>query len=145
MKNTDFKTNLCTSYEKEYFYSSLLRERPGCIGHLRGAMDKNGIFLTSWDDHHPELKTQAFKDEFDQLIAFLRESVLKNRKTLVNYCYLSDQHILDRDSCGFRVDSYNYAYYVRLNPNPGDYNCYIYAYDRDWRDADLLEKMKEAV
>ena len=144
MKKIDFNAKPVTSYEKEYFYSSLLRKRPGCIGHLRGDLDSNGVFLTSWDDHNPEIKTQAFKEEFDQLVGTLRKGVLKNRKNLVNYCYGGDTFILDRDSCGFRMDSYNYAYYIRLNPNRGEYS-YIYAYDRDWLGNDLLEKMREAI
>ena len=57
--------------EQLYTYSqpTSIASRCGLIGHLRADMDTDGNgFFTTWDDHNTELKTQAFKDEFDEVI-----------------------------------------------------------------------------
>ena len=42
----------------------------GFIGYLRADMDSNGEgFFSTWNDFRKDLKTQAFKDEFDEVIA----------------------------------------------------------------------------
>lgn len=103
-------------------------------------MDRSGNgFFTSWWDHCPELKTQAFKDEFDNLINALRfderyDGIFKNRSSLSRYCYEHKESVFAEDfipQYGFRVDTPEYAYLLRLNPMQGDYNLYIYCYRRE--------------
>ena len=50
--------------ERKYTYSqsSQITAQTGLIGHLRGALETVGSsFLTSWDDHSPQLNTADFK------------------------------------------------------------------------------------
>lgn len=71
----DYVIKIMTPAERSYCYtgSQQLDKQAGCIGHLRGDMDRSGNgFFTSWEDHCGELKTQAFKDEFDDFINALR-------------------------------------------------------------------------
>lgn len=91
----DFEIKIMAPAERNYCYtgSPQIDKLTGCIGHLRGDMDRsgNGLF-TSWWDHCPELKTQAFKDEFDDFINALRfeeryGGIFKNRSSLSRYCY----------------------------------------------------------
>ena len=66
----DYVIKIMTPAERNYCYtdSPQIDKLTGCIGHLRGDMDRSGNgFFTSWWNHCPELKTQAFKDEFDDL------------------------------------------------------------------------------
>ena len=64
----------------------------GCIGHLRADMGHTGTqFFSTWDDHQPKLKTQVFKDEFDQFIHELQKNpeyngILTSRAALYAYC-----------------------------------------------------------
>ena len=91
----DFEIKIMTPAERSYCYtgSQQLDKQTGCIGHLRGDMDRSGNgFFTSWEDHCGELKTQAFKDEFDDFINALRfderyDGIFKNRSSLSRYCY----------------------------------------------------------
>ena len=91
----DFEIKIMAPAERNYCYtdSQQLDKQTGCIGHLRGDMDKSGNgFFTSWEDHCGELKTQAFKDEFDDFINALRfneryDGIFKNRSSLSRYCY----------------------------------------------------------
>jgi hypothetical protein len=52
-----------------YSQSAQIEAQTGCIGHLRADMDSDGKgFFSSWTDHRGDLKTQAFKDEFDEVL-----------------------------------------------------------------------------
>ena len=127
-----------------YSQSAQLEAQTGCIGHLRGYLDGGQSFITSWDDHNRTLKTQAFKDEFDDVIHMLRfhpdyDHILKDRIGPAKYCYSHPScQMQDENSYGIRVDTQQYSYLCRLNPNPGEYNIYIYAYKKDWLDKHLL-------
>ncbi len=113
-------------------------EASGCIGHLRGDMDSNGHgFFTSWDDHQGKLKTESFKAEFDDVVNTLRfddqyGSILKNRSALTSYGYSHPEASFGKGSpdYGVRIDTEKYSYLVRCNPNKGEYNFYVYAYER---------------
>ena len=91
----DYVIRIIIPAERNYCYtgSPQLDKLTGCIGHLRGDMDRSGKgFFTSWEDHCGELKTQAFKDEFDDFINALRfderyDGIFKNRSSLSRYCY----------------------------------------------------------
>lgn len=41
-----------------------------------------------------------------------------------------------------RVNTENYAYFMRLNPNQGEYNLYCYCYRRDWLDRHMKQAEK---
>lgn len=136
--------------ERNYTYSQSqqISMQTGLIGHLRGDMDTDGNgFFTSWDDFRSDLKTQAFKDEFDNVINALRfdeqyGGVLKDRRSLSSYCYQHTESGFDASYCteyAFRADTEKYAYVFRLNPNKGDYNLYCYCYVRDWLDQHITQ------
>lgn len=144
----DYVIKIMAPAERNYCYtdSQQLDKQTGCIGHLRGDMDKSGNgFFTSWWDHCPELKTQAFKDEFDDFINALRfddryGGIFKNRSSLSRYCYEHKESVFAEDfipQYGFRVDTPEHAYLLRLNPMQGDYNLYVYCYRREALDRHL--------
>ena len=43
---------------------------------------------------------------------------------------------------GVRVDTEQYAYLLRLNPNKGDYDLYCYCYERQWLDNHMRKAEK---
>ena len=136
--------------EQKYSYSqsSQIMAQTGSIGHLRGDMDTDGNgFFTSWTDHMAHLKTDAFKQEFNDVIHMLRFNpeyggILKNRTSLMKYCYSHPSCEIGDGKYGIRVDTESYSYMCRLNPSKGDYNFYIYAYKRDWLEHHLMEAQK---
>ena len=109
-----------TSDERLYCYSQSqqLMAQTGCIGHLRGDMGSTGEqFFSTWEDHQGQLKTQEFKDEFDNIINALRfeeahGGVLASRRSLTNYCWdhPDSRLVKGEDDFGFRIDTENYAY-----------------------------------
>lgn len=98
-------------------------------------MDSSGKgFYSTWNDFRTDLKTPAFKGEFDAVINALRfddaySGILKNRDSLARYCYSHpDTSYGNSREYGIRVDTEDHAYYMRLNPHKGEYNLYCYCY-----------------
>ena len=148
----EFLIRPMTTQERMYCYtqSQQIMVQTGCIGHLRGDMGSNGgQFFSSWDDHVTYLKTDEFKDEFDAVINAMRfdketGGVLVSRKELANFCWKHPDARMTpgEDDYGFRVDTENYSYMLRLNPNRGMYNIYCYCYQREWLDRHLAAAAK---
>lgn len=133
----------------EHFYcyaqSQQLSMQTGLIGHLRADMDTNGTgFFSSWFSFRDSLKSDSFKQEFDEVLNELREegNILHNRATLSRLCIKAPESAFNngRNEFGFRVDTEHYSYMMRLNPNKGEYNLYCYCYVRQW----LERHMKQA-
>lgn len=145
----DLDMRALTEKEDKYTFSNSMQISMQCglIGHLRADMDSDGNgFFSSWEDYRKELKTDEFKDEFDNVINSLREEgdILYNRKSLAKYCYSSPQAKMnnEHDYYGGRIDTEKYAYLCRLNPNKGEYNLYCYCYIKDWLDKHIRSAEK---
>ena len=126
-----------TEAEELLFYSDKERDAAlGTIGHLRIDFGRSGEkFNCTWFDHaNSEKNDSHFKESFDIFIDDLRTGVLKSRAEMRKFCYGKDEcrnsHSYTEDCWGFRVLSDRYAYYIRCTPGAGDYECYIYAYDK---------------
>ena len=134
-----------TQPEQKYTYrqSHQLDTQTGCIGYLRGDFGTTGkAFYSSWFDNMAYLKTPEFQAELDQVINALREGsqyggILADRNSLSSACHQSTTPEFGRDEFGFRLNTQDYAYLLRLNPNRGEYNFYIYCYKRDYLDRHI--------
>lgn len=130
-----------------YTQSQEISMKTGFIGHLRADMDSDGFgFYSNWFGFNDSLKTTIFKEEFDDVINSLRdgssEELLKNRGELAKYCMRHQEcSFSNRSEYGIRIDTDDYAYLLRLNPNRGDYNLYAYNYVKKHLDSHL--KMAE--
>ena len=134
-----------TQPEQKYTYrqSHQLDAQTGCIGYLRGDFGTTGReFYSSWFDNMAYLKTPEFQTELDQVINALRENpqyggILTDRSSLYNVCRQSTAPKFGRDESGFRVNTQDYAYLLRLNSSPGNYNFCVYCYKRDYLDRNM--------
>lgn len=146
--NTQLTIRPMTPEERKYSYtqSSQLMGQTGCIGHLRVWLDLDGSsFPSSWDDHSTNLKTEEFKEEFRWVVDQLRfdpefGEMLKNRGKLLSYCYTHDDAAFapaDSMDYGFRADTKDHSYMLRLNPSKGLHNAYIYCYRKPWLDRHM--------
>lgn len=141
---SDYEKRAMIEAEDKYTFqqSTQLSSQTGLIGYLRADMgtDGNGFF-SSWNDWNQELKTDAFKQEFDDMINFLREEgdILHSREALAKYCDSNPQSKMNnqRSAYGVRIDTEQYTYLLRLYPYQGDYNLYCYCYVRDWLDRHM--------
>lgn len=136
-----------TKTERMYCYtqSTQIMAQTGCIGHMVADMDTNGEgFYSKWFDHCTHLKTDKFKEEFDELINELRfnekyEGILKNRNSMSKYCLTRIEAVFDNDMCefGFRADTEEYTYMLRLDIRKGENNLYCYCYMKNWLDQHI--------
>ena len=117
----------------------------GCIGHLRGDFGNSGKeFWTGWFDHQPNLKNKAFQDELQDVVNGLRREggLLKDFASMSRQC----RNGLPNDaSYGFRGESRNYTYCLRCIPQRGNYNFYLYAYDKNAQREHAREKAAQKV
>lgn len=148
----DFSIRLMKPEERDFAYTQKpeILENSGCIGHLRVDLGSTGQnFYSNWDDHRADLKTPEFKAEFDEVVNALREDAntgcfLKDRDALRKFCHQFPESKINEDGreFGFRLDTDDYAYMLRLNPNRGEYAAYIYAYDRELLDFYLIPEQE---
>lgn len=125
--------------EKELFFFNKDEEKElGCIGYLRGDFGGGGKeFWTTWFPHNfNELNDEKFKVIFDAIINEMREpcGVLSDRESMRAYCRAQPQCKVSHpygEQWGFRILTQDYALYLRCIPSPGDYNFYVFCYDKE--------------
>lgn len=148
-KNTKMEIVPAPEEEQIYSYSSIDEEaEQACIGHLRGDFGTNGNeFWTTWWPHNGNPGPECGKDcyeELNQVVAALRENgLLKDRATMCKRMARWQKAII-RNACSPQIalciETRWQLYYLRCNPLKGDYNFYLYAYDR----ARLMEVQRKA-
>ncbi len=134
----EYEIQTAAPEEADFFYSNPEMDKElGCIGHLRGDFGQSGkAFWTSWWEHQSDLKTDTFKEEFDDLINSLRENgILKGMHSMAEYCFAHPEARIPGSRFlgiyGFRVITDKHRYYFRCFPHGGDYNFYVYAYQNN--------------
>ena len=126
--------------EREYTFhqSQQISMQTGLIGYLRADFGSTGKeFYSSWNDFRKDLKTDEFREEFDNVINKLRDGgVLSDRDAMRKFCcgHPECDYQDDRSHYGVRLDTGKYSYLMRFNPNKGEYNLYCYCYQKDWLD-----------
>ncbi len=120
----------------------------GGVGHLRMDFGRRGTeFWTTWHDHCGDrLNTPEFKAEIDEVVNELRETVLKDRATMRSYCAdfggeLGDS--LGVRQYGYVVETERYRYCLRCKPQEGDYDGYLFCFDKRVQEMHQKQKGEE--
>lgn len=148
--NDKFQLRPARPDEANLFYSTIDQAEDrelACIGHLRLDFGHHGReFWTTWWPHNDELNAQPFKDEFDDLVNALREDgPLQNLSAMSRYCTANGEGALgDSGSYGYIAESERYRYCLRFTPRLGDYNGYIYAYDKQQQELNRAQQSSDA-
>ena len=122
----------------------------GCVGHLRGDFGSGRQFYTTWWPHQDDtLNTPEFKADIDRTVNWLREqpdSPLRDFDTMKRCCNRYERACTIKQailpSCGFMVKTKRYVYMIRCTPTKGDYNFYIYCYQREAFERARSERQK---
>ena len=137
--------------EMDLFYSpkdGIIDRELACIGHLRLDFGHYGReFWTSWWPHNnDELNVHPFKEKFDELVNALREGgPLQNLSAMSRYCTANGAGALGGGgSYGYIAESERYRYCLRFIPRQGDYNGYIYAYDKFQQELNRAKQSSDA-
>lgn len=87
-------------------------------------------FYSSWWENRGDLKDSAFKSELDEVVNDLRKNgLLKNRSSMQRYC-ATHQNLNLNESYGFSVETDAHLFLLRCRPERGNYDCYMYCYDK---------------
>lgn len=110
-------------------------EALGSIGHLRMDFGRRGTeFWTTWFDHGSgELNTPEFKAEIDDVVNELRRSVLHDRASMRRFCREAGGELSENFGIrqyGYVVETEHYRYCLRCKPQEGDYDGYLWCYDK---------------
>lgn len=142
-----------TKAEQLYTYSqsSQISSQCGLIGYLRADMGSDGNgFYTTWFGYCDDLKTGEFKTRLEGVINECRLNskyggILASRTDMLRYCREHDDGAFVGNyttEYGYRIDTDEYSYLMRLNPIKGDYNLYCYCYRKEWLNDHLHQAEK---
>ncbi len=88
--------------------------------------------------HDAEI-TSLSPNDMRQNVAFCG-AILESRDSLWSFCYQNPSASYGNErEWGIRVNTPNYAYLMRLNPNKGEYSLYCYCYQREWLDRHMQQ------
>lgn len=129
--------------------SMQLKGQTGCVGYLRAGtgMDAQG-FLKTWQSHRQDLDTAEFQAEFESILNALvgdRQygGFLKSRDAMRDFCQEHPESGFDDGfAFGFRADTAQYSYLIRLNPYKEEENLSLYCYRRDSLDRHMKQAEK---
>ena len=112
-----------------------LNELLGGIGHLRMDFGRHGTeFWTRWFDHcGDKWNTLEFKAEIDEVINELRQTVLRDRASMRSYCADFGGELgkdYGEGQYGYVVETEHYRYCLRCKPQEGDYDGYLWCFDK---------------
>ncbi len=140
-----------TSTERLYTarQSTQISGQTGSIGHLRADMGGDGKgFFPKWSSHRENLDTEEFQQELEGVMEALvgdeqYGGFLKSRDAMRDFCQEHPESgFNDGFAFGFRADTAQYAYLIRLQPYKGEENLFIYCYRRDWLDGHMKQAEK---
>ena len=133
--------------EAGLFYSELDEtqdEALGTVGHIRMDFGSGGkeFWHTWWPHNEDRFNTLEFKEELQAIVDTLRANgPLKDLASMSNYCHKNGGAITeDSRSFGYVAETDHYRYCLRCTPTPGDYQGYLYCYDK--RQQEMAQKGK---
>jgi len=131
----DYQFQKTTQDEKDLFYlmEGEAAEQHGFLGYLRGDYGRDGReFWTTWFDGQESLKTDEFRDEFKELIDYLRDASLdpvEGPDVFQFHCLQNMRRRVTDTEVRFKIVTGGYSYYFRCKPGPGEYNMYCMCFD----------------
>lgn len=149
-KGTKMRIFSAPEEEQIYCYTEKDPEQENaCIGHLRADFGASGTeFWTSWFPHKfqidaPEVRG-VYSAELDNVVYGLRANgLLKDRDTMAKMMARWPSAIIKNaysKQIALGIETQRQLYYLRCNPMKGDYNFYLYVYDK----PHLMEVQRKA-
>lgn len=113
------------------------------IGHMRFDFGSGKAFYGSWFGGNVALNDDEFRAEFNELTKKLRQGLLKDRTAMAKYISENPSLNLGSRGNGYKVQTDEHTYYLRCKPQPGDYDCYCFCYERETLEQAMTEDMAE--
>ena len=129
--------------------SMQIEGQTGSIGHLRADMGGDGKgFFPKWSSHRENLDTEEFQQEFEGVMEALigdgqYGGFLKSRDAMRDFCQEHPESGFNEGfDFGFRADTAQYSYLIRLNPYSDEKNLSICCYRRNSLDRHMKQAEK---
>lgn len=129
--------------------STQITGQTGSIGHLRADMGGDGKgFFPKWSSHRENLDTEEFQQELEGVMEALvgdgqYGGFLKSRDAMRDFCQEHPESGFNEGfDFGFRADTAQYSYLIRLNPYSDEKNLSIYCYRRNSLDRHMKQAEK---
>ena len=149
MKELEFRLERVDLPEEELLCYSHTDEPEslGCIGHLRGDFGVTGKeYWSNWFNNKNSRKLDAeLIETIDKITETLRlpGDVLASRSDMFKWCLENPKcrntHYYTEQCWEYRIMTDHNAMYLRCTPTLGDYNFYLYVYDREMLFRHLAE------
>ncbi|MCM1166920.1 MAG: hypothetical protein NC299_13955 [Lachnospiraceae bacterium] len=116
--------------QKSMFYSDCEPAlRNACVGHVRMDFGSGNEFWSTWWGHRSDLNIESFMNDLNFVVNDLRSGILKNRREMQRICCENKSLPLD-GSYGFSVETDDHLFLLRCRPERGNYDRYMYCYDK---------------
>lgn len=145
---SEYKLKPLTKAEQLYAYkqSQQIAGQTGYYGYLHGDFDKSDTFNNVFEYYGGAVVREHFDEERNSVIDFLEDDIYSSLRKMRDYCYSHKEATIKGnfgEEYGFRIDAGNQTLIIRFNPFPeGDYNCYIFAYDKHLLDRHIKKASK---
>ena len=113
------------------------------IGHMRLDFGNGRQFYGTWFSGNDELNDEDFKAEFNEVTKILRSDLLKDRSAMDKFIREHPSLDLGSRGNGYKVQTDEHTYYLRCKPQPGDYDCYCFCYERELLEQAIVEDICE--
>ena len=129
--------------------STQIAGQTGYIGHLRADMGADGKgFFQTWRCHRGDMDTEEFHQELESVLNTLvgdgqYGGFLKSRDAMRDFCQEHPESGFNEGfDFGFRADTAQYSYLIRLNPYSDEKNLSICCYRRNSLDRHMKQAEK---
>ena len=129
--------------------STQIAGQTGYIGHLRADMGADGKgFFQTWRCHRGDMDTEEFHQELESVLNALvgdgqYGGFLKSRDTMRDFCQEHPESGFNEGfDFGFRADTAQYSYLIRLNPYSDEKNLSVCCYRRNSLDRHMKQAEK---
>ena len=144
--NQKYRLRPASESEAGLFYAHSFAEEQklGCVGNVRIDFGHKGqeFWHTWWPSYDKSLNTPEFKNELNDIVESMRSDVLKTLLDMDNYCHEHGGKISGgyQQNYGYVVETENYRYCLRCTPIQGDYNAYLFVYDKRQQALNMTQK-----
>ena len=137
-----YKFNFYHTRPENFFRNNKAEQTKGLVGYLRGDFGKDGNeFHHTWFNNSEKLNNDKFKEDFDKIMETLRERLLTDRDWMRSVAYNHPEAKIasqSTSSYGMFVETERYEYDIRTITEDGNYDFYIYCYDKNFQEPQYL-------
>ena len=141
-----YKFNFYHTRPENFFRNDKGEQTKGLVGYLRGDFGRDGKeFHHTWFNNNEKLNNPTFKEDFDKIMETLRERLLTDRDWMRSVAYNHPGAKIESESTssyGMFVETERYEYDIRTITEDGNYDFYIYCYDKNFQEPQYLNSRR---